>query len=81
MLEDRLRPRYSARGSSDKPGLGLYRPAAAAFSAAEARTSPQQKKARAIVKKYRRKVRYAQLTRLRSLVPTLINKEEASEVC
>lgn len=43
-------------------------------------TSPGQRKARAIVRKYRRNVRYAQLHRLKSLVPAVAEREEASEM-
>ena len=73
MLEDRLRPRYASKTSSS----GLYR---AEYSPRSKQTSPQQRKARAIVNKYRKNVRYAQLYRLKALVPAVKDKEEASEV-
>ena len=77
MLEDRLRPRYASRAPSSlyrrdyspRTGSTLGKP-----------TSPRQRKAKAIVNKYRKNVRYAQLYRLKSLVPAVKDKEEASEV-
>ena len=74
MFEDRLRPRCLNR---DRRRLNVEmcedspRPQA---------TSPGQRKARAIVRKYRRNVRYAQLHRLKSLVPAVAEREEATEV-
>ena len=88
MLEDRLRPRYSSR---TKPETRLYRseysdrsegrsPGCPGRSPGSQQTSPQQRKARAIVAKYRKNVRYAQLHRLKSLVPAVKDREEATEV-
>ena len=93
MIEDRLRPRYSSR--SGRP-QSLYRGQYAAQTVHMYRTqyaqrspeqqsltpqrSPRQRKARAIINKYRKTVRYAQLYRLKSLVPSVRNDEEASEV-
>ena len=83
MLEDRLRPRYSGRGQG-KPEAGshLYRLDYSQRSELRSpqQKSPQQRKARAIVAKYKKTVRYAQLYRLKSLVPAVKDKEEASEV-
>ena len=78
MFEDRLRPRYTSSTS-------LYRHEYNARSESRASTtqpqrSPKQRKARAIIAKYRKNVRYAQLHRLKSLVPAVKDKEEASEV-
>ena len=77
MLEDRLRPRYASRAPSS-----LYRPdySPRTGSTLGNPTSPRQRKAKAIVNKYRKNVRYAQLYRLKSLVPAVKDKEEASEV-
>ena len=79
MFEDRLRPRYTSLTAS------LYRHE---YARSEGRSppttqqqrSPKQRKARAIIAKYRKNVRYAQLYRLKSLVPAVKDKEEASEV-
>ena len=94
MIEDRLRPRYLGRvgrGSSHPTSSSvhrqdnLYRPEYGQRKPNEATSrsgqrSPQQRKARAIVAKYRRTVRYAQLYTLKCLVPAVKHKEEASEV-
>jgi len=83
MLEDRLRPRYSGR-SATRAGCTLYK---TTCSGSESRPelksnqrSPQQRKARAIVNKYKKTVRYAQLHRLKSLLPALKHQEQAEEV-
>jgi len=82
MIEDRLRPRGS---SSTSPHL--YRahymqrtdhPVHAGGNSL--RTSPQQRKARAIIKKYRKTVRYAQLYNLKCLVPAVRETKDATEV-
>jgi len=83
MLEDRLRPRYSGRGQGkSEAGTHLYRLDYSQRSELRSpqQKSPQQRKARAIVAKYKKTVRYAQLYRLKSLVPAVKDKEEASEV-
>jgi len=83
MIEDRLRPRYSGKSrAKSESGAYSYRPNydQRQETTRHNQTSPQQRKARAIVNKYRRKVRYAQLYRLKSLVPAVKDKEEATEV-
>jgi hypothetical protein len=83
MFEDRLRPRYLSRERRLTPSE--TRPCEATRSGESGRsppaTSPGQRKARAIVRKYRRNVRYAQLYRLKALVPAVAEREEATEVC
>jgi hypothetical protein len=83
MFEDRLRPRYLSR--ERRLTTPETRTCEAARSGESGRsppaTSPGQRKARAIVRKYRRNVRYAQLHRLKALVPAVAEREEATEVC
>lgn len=92
MIEDRLRPRYSSRSGRPQSlyrgqyaqTVHMYRTQYAQRSPEQQsltpQRSPQQRKARAIINKYRKTVRYAQLYRLKSLVPSVRNDEEASEV-
>jgi hypothetical protein len=83
MFEDRLRPRYLSR--ERRLTTPETRSCEATRSGESGRsppaTSPGQRKARAIVRKYRRNVRYAQLHRLKALVPAVAEREEATEVC
>ena len=93
MIEDRLRPRYSTRpGRPQSLYRGQYTQTVHLYRAQYAQRSPEQqsltpqrsprqRKARAIINKYRKTVRYAQLHRLQSLVPSVRNDQEASEVC
>ena len=82
MFEDRLRPRYLSRDRRRLTHQDCLpcEPGDSPRLLQGSATSPGQQKARAIVRKYRRQVRYAQLHRLKALVPAVAEREEATEV-
>ena len=88
---DRLKPLCSQRPSSapsspsspssdSPPEIPSHHRRYRGSAAAPARRSPSQRRAREIVRKYRRHVRNAEFRRLRSVVPAVADDEKASQV-
>ena len=86
---DRLKPLCSQRPSSPStppthsPSSEVSvhrRPTATTATTAVTRRSPSQRRAREIVRKYRKHVRNAEFRRLRSVVPAVADDEKASQV-
>ena len=84
---DRLKPLCSQRPSS--PSTPPHSPSSevcvnrrptATTAMTATRRSPSQRRAREIVRKYRKHVRNAEFRRLRSVVPAVADDEKASQV-